>query len=362
MKRILSISLILCLLLSFAACSAKPTDLSSADDTVTTTITTRGGEDLEQPNNTTDNVTDKATDNQTNNKNPQSDETKKTTNKITVTEDNDSSVATGATTAKNTAKNTAKRTYKATTRTPLTEAPITIVRTTRTTVTTIKKDYATDRKLKIACVGDSITAQNPAYWSQVHANISTSGKTGYMQGYLSNTNYEVKGYGVSGATALFKGVDYVNSATNGPKAYVDQPAYENSLKYGADIVVIMLGTNDSKNVNWPYYGDEFLENYIRIIRSYQDSASKPMVFVALPPTVYSENRWQGISNPIIEQEIIPALREAAAVTGAIVIDTHTATKNAAEHFSDGVHPSTPEGKALIGEAIAKAIIKDTGRS
>lgn len=207
--------------------------------------------------------------------------------------------------------------------------------------------YPTDRPLKVACVGDSITALK--YWDN------------NLQGELSEENYTVSGFGKSGATALFDGVDYVDAYTNDGKAYVDQTEYTDSLEYGADIVVIMLGTNDSKDVNWPYYGDSFTDDYMEIIRSYQNSDTKPTVFVALPPTVYVTGRFQGISNPRIEEEIIPKLYEAAEETGAIVIDTHTVTSGDNTLMSDGVHPSD-EGKAVLCKTIAAAIKKETGRS
>lgn len=214
------------------------------------------------------------------------------------------------------------------------------------TTPAVEKTYATDRQLKIACVGDSITAGG--YWSD------------NMRGELSTDNYAVQGFGVSGSTALFNGVDYVNATTNAGKAYVDQTAYADSLAYGADAVVVMLGTNDSKDVNWPYYGHRFVDNYTQIVRSYQNSDSAPTVFIALPPTVYSTGSFQGISNPRIENYIIPALKEVAARTGAILIDTHTPTSGNSALMTDGVHPGD-DGKQILCETIAAAIKQDTGR-
>jgi len=204
----------------------------------------------------------------------------------------------------------------------------------------VQKTYATDRVLKVACVGDSITAGG--YWED------------NMRGQLSTDNYEVQGFGVSGSTALFKGVD----GTIG-KAYVDQEAYTNALAYGADAVVIMLGTNDSKVVNWPVYADEFIDNYTEIVRSFQNSETAPKVFIALPPTVYI-NQYQDINNTRIEDFVIPALGEVAARTGAVIIDTHTATGGDSTLMYDGIHPNDT-GRQVLCETIAPVIIADTGR-
>lgn len=214
------------------------------------------------------------------------------------------------------------------------------------TVAEVQKNYATDRVLKVACVGDSITAGG--YWQN------------NLRGELSTDNYTVSGFGVSGSTAGFKGVDYVNATTNAGKAYVDQSAYTNALAYGADAVVIMLGTNDSKKVNWPVYADEFVADYVQIVRSFQNSDSAPMVFIALPPTVYSTGSFQDISNSRIENFIIPALKEVAARTGAKLIDTHTPTGGNSALMTDGVHPGDA-GKQILCETIAAVIKADTGR-
>ncbi|MBP3381123.1 MAG: hypothetical protein J6L00_00635, partial [Clostridia bacterium] len=214
-----------------------------------------------------------------------------------------------------------------------------------TSVPTPEKTFATDRKLKVACVGDSITALG--YWND------------NMRGELSTNKYEVSGFGVSGSTAGFKGVDYVDASTNAGKAYVDQTAYTNALAYGADIVVIMLGTNDSKKVNWPVYADEFVADYVKIVRSFQKQENAPMVFIGLPPTVYSTGSFQDISNSRIENFVIPALYEVAAQTGAVIVDTHTPTGGDSTLMSDGVHP-TDAGKQILCETFAAAIIEKVG--
>ena len=86
----------------------------------------------------------------------------------------------------------------------------------------------TFRVKKVACVGDSITKNG--YWED---NLQKS---------LSTERYEVAGFGVNGATALAAGIDNDTSE----KGYTLQPEYDDSLAYQPDIVVIMLGTNDTK--------------------------------------------------------------------------------------------------------------------
>ena len=205
---------------------------------------------------------------------------------------------------------------------------------------TEKRSFA--ETVKVACVGDSITKNG--YWEN------------NLQGALSKS-YVVEGFGVNGATALYFGMDNGNF-----KAYVDQPEYRKSLSAGADIVVIMLGTNDSKGYNWVSDMDnprQFIIDTTDLVRSYQQAASAPTVFLALPPTVFKP--FAGITNEVIEGSVIPALRQVAADTGAVLIDTHAATKDAAEHFTDGVHPSDLAGKKCIADAVAAAITAHVGK-
>ena len=196
---------------------------------------------------------------------------------------------------------------------------------------------------RIAFVGDSIT--KGGYWAKVKNTLGTSG-------------YEYQGYGVSGSTAYSLGYD---GEDLDPKAYIDQPEYEQSMRCNPDIVVIMLGTNDSKSINTEYRngiradgGERFKSDVIALIKGYQELQDSPTVFLALPPVSFRAENG-GISNVNIEELIIPLLLSAAQETGAIVIDTHTATKGESDCFPDGVHPNS-DGQALLAETVAQAIL------
>ena len=83
--------------------------------------------------------------------------------------------------------------------------------------------------IKVACVGNSIT---------YGAGISNREKNAYpaqLQYYLGD-GYEVRNFGSNGATAQSDG-DY---------PYVHTRAYGKSKNFLPDIVLIKLGTNDTK--------------------------------------------------------------------------------------------------------------------
>ena len=87
-------------------------------------------------------------------------------------------------------------------------------------------------KLKVACVGDSIT-----YGSCIEDRENYS-YPAQLQNLLGQ-EYDVRNFGVSGTTLLHKG--------NYP--YISTEEYRKSLEFNPDIVLIKLGTNDSKPQN-----------------------------------------------------------------------------------------------------------------
>ncbi len=102
----------------------------------------------------------------------------------------------------------------------------------------------------VACVGDSIT-----YGSGI-ANPAQDSYPSQLQRILQHydPSWKVQNFGVSGATLL----------TKGDLPYVNQTAYSSAQLCNPDIVVIMLGTNDSKPQNWQYKGD-FVSDYETMI-------------------------------------------------------------------------------------------------
>ena len=94
-------------------------------------------------------------------------------------------------------------------------------------------EYDPDTRIKVACVGDSITAG--AFSSGPNFTYP-----GQLQKVLDKSfpgKYYVQNLGASGATLLM----------SGDSPYWKRPEYAKFVKQQWDIVVIMLGTNDSKD-------------------------------------------------------------------------------------------------------------------
>ena len=184
--------------------------------------------------------------------------------------------------------------------------------------------------LRVACVGDSITQG---------VGISEPGRNGYpaqLQTMLG-AKCEVKNFGVGGRTMLRKADTY----DIGP-----------ALSYKPDVVIIMLGTNDSKINIWSAHKDEFIGDYLGVIKAFSDLESHPKIYLCLPPPCFPGD-W-GITETAIANEVIPAIKKAAETANLPVIDLHTPLKDAKELFPDRVHPNK-EGARIISENVVKAL-------
>ncbi|WP_438495707.1 glycosyl hydrolase 115 family protein [Paenibacillus sp. IHBB 3054] len=204
-------------------------------------------------------------------------------------------------------------------------------------------------RIKIATVGDSIT-----FGSDSAGPIKPEDKYPAKLQSLLSGNYEVANFGVSGASMLNKGTD-----TGGAKkGYVHQGKYMESKAFQPDIVIIMLGTNDSKVLNWDPYKAEYVDDALALIQSYRDLDSHPVVYLATSPTVVPGSNRYGIQADVLHNEIVPLQKQIARIADSSFIDVHDATKNATlDQFPDYVHGNAA-GYTWIANAIHAGITAD----
>ena len=186
--------------------------------------------------------------------------------------------------------------------------------------------------IKVACVGDSITQGAGAKSGQSYPS--------QLQALLGD-GYKVGNFGVSGRTLLKKG-DF---------PYWKEKKYQDALAMEPAIVVIMLGTNDTKPQNWKFEA-EFDADYRELVKSFQSLKSKPKVFVCRPVPVPGQGNY-GINEENIQKEI-PRVDALAKELGCGVIDMHAALAKFPELLPDRVHPNTA-GAGEMAKAAAKAI-------
>ena len=186
--------------------------------------------------------------------------------------------------------------------------------------------------IKVACVGDSITQGVGAQRGKSYP--------AQLQGLLGD-GYQVGNFGVSARTLLKKG-DF---------PYWNEKKYQDAFAMEPAIVVIMLGTNDTKPQNWKFEA-EFEADYRELVKSFQSLKSKPRVFVCRSVPVPGKGNY-GINEENIQKEI-PRVDALAKELGCGVIDMHAALAKFPEMLPDRVHPNTA-GAGEMAKAAARAI-------
>jgi lysophospholipase L1-like esterase len=192
---------------------------------------------------------------------------------------------------------------------------------------------AQDRPVRVACIGDSITysaftgkREETAYPSQL--------------GNVLGAGFEVRNFGVSGATML--------KAGNLP--YWGLPAFKDAQAFEPDIVVIKLGTNDSKPENWNAANYE--RDYREMVDTLQALPSNPTVIVCRPVPAFTDKF--GISNEVVLNQIVPIVDRIAADEKLAVVDTYNALLAHGDTFPDGIHPNDV-GCKYLAEAVRPAV-------
>ena len=195
-------------------------------------------------------------------------------------------------------------------------------------------------QISIACVGDSITAG-------VHssgANWTYPSQLQHMLDAKYPGKYVVTNYGACGSTMQ----------KNGDSPYWKRPQYPAVMKSDADIVVIMLGTNDAKDTgnggpaNWENDGHTgvvpFTRDFAAMVGEFKAFASKPAIYTAIPPPLYKDSVY-GMNQTVINvvfPKLIPSINAQNKLPHA-AIDVFDALGGAAlahpEWSADGCHPN-----------------------
>lgn len=200
-----------------------------------------------------------------------------------------------------------------------------------TTTQTDKNTTATNSTaLRIACVGDSLT---DGYKLSDPVNESYPGQLTK----LVSEGTVVKNFGIFNKTVL--------KESNAP--YWNSSEYSNSLAFNPEIVVLMFGSNDIKDVNWGNKAS-FIRDYNALIKSYQTLSSHPRVYICLPLPSFTSK--YGMSDNRIVHELIPKIKEVAQQNSVTLIDLHTPFAGKEHLFIDKIHPTT-DGTKKMAEIV-----------
>lgn len=193
--------------------------------------------------------------------------------------------------------------------------------------------------IRVACIGDSIT-----YGSSIKNRVRDCYPAQLAR--MLGPKWETRNFGVSGATLLKKG----------DKPYWQEKAFRDAVAYNSHVVVIKLGTNDTKPQNWKFK-NEFVSDYKDVIDRFADLPAKPRIWICYPVPAYPE-RW-GISDTRIRNEVIPLVKRVAREKDVPVIDLYKPLSNRPELFPDLIHPNAA-GAGLIAKQVYKTLTGSEG--
>lgn len=191
--------------------------------------------------------------------------------------------------------------------------------------------------IRVAAVGDSIT-----YGLNIN-NRPENSYPGQLDGLLGE-GYAVGNFGESNYSVQTS-ADFPYETTN---------SFQNSLEFEPDIVIFMMGTNDTKSNNWE--GEEqFKQDYLDLLANYQDLSSDPRIILASPPKVFlNDNVLEGSIDPNYIENVRSMVEEIAAEENLEYVDVYEITDDHPEWFPDDIHPNA-EGAAALAETFYEQI-------
>lgn len=181
--------------------------------------------------------------------------------------------------------------------------------------------------VRVACVGDSIT-QGFGGHSYVAVLAEADGEAVYGN------------FGVCGTTAL----------ASGAPSYADTQAYAESLAWGADVVVLMLGTNDT--AYWQGAAT-FGTDLGQLADAYLDTGAQVLLCTPLALDVSMAANDYGV-NPAYFADVCDAVHRVAAARDLPVAEVYAETEGQPFTLADGIHPNQAGAEALaavIGSAL-----------
>ena len=199
-----------------------------------------------------------------------------------------------------------------------------------------------DKVIKIACIGDSITYGLTLDDRESESYPAVLEMMAYQRGDSEGgrrISYEVGNLGVSG-TGLWR---------HGLYRYTTTMQYDQAVRWGADIIVICLGTNDAIQMIDSTFEKEFVEDYMNLVASLKGSSPGAKVFIAKAPPVPG---MPSIAPAVCK--INSLVTRAAKECHATLIDLSEPFQGRDDLFSDGVHPNK-DGARLIASVVYKVL-------
>ncbi len=189
--------------------------------------------------------------------------------------------------------------------------------------------------IKVATVGDSLTYGYGLDNRELEAYPSILAEK-------LGSHYQVLNFGLSGRS--------LQSTSDYP--YLKEKNARLSLESEPDIVIIMMGSNDSRKAYWNE--ERFTVEYKEMVELYLNLSSQPDVFLVVPP--YIPTSRFGLNNEIVRDRLQILIPKIARELALPVINLYPVTEGHADYYSDGLH-LTPLGNRVIAREIFSHLLK-----
>lgn len=194
--------------------------------------------------------------------------------------------------------------------------------------------------IKVACIGNSITKGS---------TIPDRPRDSYPSqlSRMLGEKWIVRNFGVGGRTMLKKG-DF---------PYWNEEAFVQAKAFQPDVVILKLGTNDTKPQNWKY-SNEFYSDYKSMVKELKALASHPKIYLCKPVPAYAKKQFS-INDSIVIHGVIPVVERVAKEEKLPIIDLFAALSGKEVLFLDKIHPNA-EGAGIMAKTIYKTLTGSEG--
>ena len=189
------------------------------------------------------------------------------------------------------------------------------------------------KEIRVSCVGDSIT------WGMTVENREVNCYPNQL-GVILGAGYKVQNFGSNGATCMRQ------TPENNP--YIKRDVYQRALNSNPDIVVIMLGANDSKPIFWDQ--QSYVQDYKFLIDEFKSLTKKPKIYLCLPVNSFTKIMGPWDVNAGNLSVVRMLINDLAKETKCEIIDMFSPLNKRDFFSTDGVHPNA-KGAREIAQVI-----------
>jgi sialate O-acetylesterase len=197
-------------------------------------------------------------------------------------------------------------------------------------------------RIKIACVGDSIT------YGYGLKNRREDSYPSILQNLLGEKFY-VGNFGYSGSCINLESVK-----NNKKRAYLYTEEFQKSLLFDPDVIILNLGINDI--MDWhKFAAKRFIDDYLFLMKKYKENNSNVKIVMWSP--IAPLFKGQKFYNDSGVEEINFALKQIALLSDVTVLNMRRPLLGKDNFFPDNLHPDK-NGTALIAQFTAELLLKE----